>query len=160
MRKKLTWKTTKRKVNDLIPYSKNPRRLTDKQKADLQKSLEKFNLVEIPAINTDNKIIAGHQRIKILQLLGRGDEIIDVRIPDRKLNEKEYKEYLIRSNKNTGEFDFELLADFNKDLLKDIGFDDITISIIFQIEDVLKEKEIDINKISEGCKCPKCGYEW
>ena len=65
----LVWHTDRRRVNDLIPFEKNPRILTDKQLEDLKLSLQKFNLAEIPAINTDNKIIAGHQRIKVLQLL-------------------------------------------------------------------------------------------
>ena len=66
-KEKLEWRTEKRKIKDLIPYEKNPRKLTDKQQKDLKKSLEKFNLVEIPAIDTDNKILAGHQRLKVMQ---------------------------------------------------------------------------------------------
>ena len=81
MIQKLEWKTEQRKISQLIPYEKNPRKLSEKQKADLKKSIEKFNLAEIPAINTDNSILAGHQRLKILKLLGRGNELIDVRIP-------------------------------------------------------------------------------
>ena len=50
----------------------------------LNKSLKKFDVVEIPAIDLDDRILAGHQRIKALQLLGRGDGYIDVRIPNRK----------------------------------------------------------------------------
>ena len=77
----LEWHTEKRKVRDLIPYEYNPRILTDAKKEKLRKSLEKFNLAEIPAVNTDNIIIAGHQRILILMEVGRGDESIDVRVP-------------------------------------------------------------------------------
>ena len=69
---KLVWHNEKRKIDDLIPFEGNPRQMTEKQASDLKKSLEKFNLVEIPAIDTDNKIIAGHQRLKILQVLNRG----------------------------------------------------------------------------------------
>ena len=110
---KLFWKNEKRKVDDLIPYERNPRQMTDKQKEDLQRSLQKFNLVEIPAINTDNKIIAGHQRLKILQILGRGKEVVDVRVPSRKLTPKEFEEYNLRSNKNLGEWNFDELANFD-----------------------------------------------
>ena len=49
------------------PEDVNPRVITDKQMSDLKKSLKKFNLVEIPAIDFDGKILAGHQRIKALQ---------------------------------------------------------------------------------------------
>ena len=110
---KLEWHTTKRKINDLIPYDKNPRKLSKEQEKNLKKSLEQFNLVEIPAIDYDNKIIAGHQRIKVMQILGRGEEEIDVRIPNRKLTQDEYKRYLITSNAVTGDWDFDLLKDFD-----------------------------------------------
>jgi hypothetical protein len=129
MSKKLMWWTTKRKVNDLIPFEKNPRTLSPKQAEALKKSLSKFNLVELPAINTDNKIVAGHQRVKILQLLGRGEEFIEVRIPNRKLTNKEYKEYLLRSNANTGDWNFELLQNFDMDMLLNVGFGDRELSM-------------------------------
>lgn len=120
--KAIKWSTQVRKVKDLIPYDKNPRKITDEQKEQLTKSLKKFNLVEIPAINTDGKIIAGHQRVTILIALGRGKEEIDVRVPNRKLTEAEFKEYNLRSNKNTGEWDFDFLKEFGKDMLGDVGF--------------------------------------
>ena len=62
----IEWHNETRLLSELIPYEFNPRQLTKKQYKDLTKSLKKFNLAEIPAINTDNKIIAGHQRIRIL----------------------------------------------------------------------------------------------
>jgi len=122
---KITFTTEKRRVNDLVPYEHNPRRMTDKQVKDLTKSLEKFGLVEIPVVNKDNTLLAGHQRMKIMQLLGRGDEEIDVRVPNRQLNDKEAQEYNIRSNKNTGDWDFDLLANaFEQSDLLDWGFSD------------------------------------
>jgi len=69
---KLKWHTEQRIINDLIPYKENPRTMNAKQKHDLEESLKRFNLMSIPVINTDNTIISGHQRMKILQLLGRG----------------------------------------------------------------------------------------
>lgn len=122
----MNWNNEKRTLGELIPYEKNPRVLTDKQRKDIEKSLKKFNLVEVPAINLDNKIIAGHQRIKILYELNGPDYEIDVRVPNRLLSEKEYKEYLIRSNANTGEWDWKVLDyDWDKDLLSDWGLEHI-----------------------------------
>lgn len=119
----LTWHTEQRKISDLVPFEHNPRRLTELQAKQLQVSLEKFNLVEIPAINTDNVILAGHQRLKIMQLLGRGEEMTDVRVPNRLLTPEEVKEYVVRSNKNTGEWDFDILANtFDPEALQDWGF--------------------------------------
>ena len=62
----LIWHNEKRIVKELVPYELNPRTLSDEHAEKLKKSLSKFNLVEIPAIDTNNKIIAAHQKIKIL----------------------------------------------------------------------------------------------
>lgn len=105
----LEWTTEKRKVKDLIPYEYNPRILSETKKQKLRDSLEKFNLAEIPAINTDNIIIAGHQRVVVLMEIGRGEELIDVRVPNRELTEQEFKEYNIRSNVAVGDWDIDIL---------------------------------------------------
>jgi len=71
---KLFWKTEKRRVNELVPFEQNPRQMGTREAELLKKSLQDFDLVEIPAVDADNKIIAGHQRLKAMQLLGRGEE--------------------------------------------------------------------------------------
>jgi len=122
----LKWETKKVKVKDLIQLDINPRKISEEKKQKLVESLEKFNLVEIPAVNTDLQIIGGNQRVTALLLVGRGDEEIDVRFPNRKLTKKEVKEYAIISNTHAGEFDFEML---------DLEFADISISELgFEIE--------------------------
>lgn len=107
----LEWRTEQRKVKDLVPYEYNPRTLTEDKKALLIRSIEKFNLAEIPAVNTDNVIIAGHQRVKVLMDIGRGDELIDVRVPSRMLTEQEFKEYNITSNVPVGFWDVDVLEE-------------------------------------------------
>ncbi|MCA9359943.1 DNA modification methylase [Candidatus Kaiserbacteria bacterium] len=119
----LTWHTEERKVDALLPHKKTPRKISKEQADRLKQSLETYGLVEIPAVDLDGTILAGHQRIKALQLLGRGNEQIDVRVPNRKLTEKEAEAYMIGSNSITGEWDFDLLKNFEMDLLADLGFD-------------------------------------
>lgn len=151
--KQLQWTTVQKCVNELIPQEVNPRKITDKQMSDLKRSLKKFNLAEIPAVDLDGKILAGHQRIKALKLLDRGKEIIDVRIPNRKLTEEEVKEYLIGSNKLGGDWDFELLKSFDFETLEFAGFDLIEISKFFDpdkdTEDDDFDPEKEIKKIKE-----------
>lgn len=151
--KQLSWHTENRKINALIPWAKNPRILSDKQLQDLKRSLRRFNLVEIPAIDTDNRIIAGHQRLKVLQLLGRGDEEVEVRLPNRKLTQKEYEEYLLTSNAVTGDWDFEKLKSFDIGLLLDIGFDETDLANIWdqnlEAEDDGFEIEKELAKIKK-----------
>ena len=108
--KKLEWQTKKIKLSSIKEFEYNPRQLSKKQYQDLKKSIKKFNYVEVAAIDFDNTLIAGHQRLRVLKDLEGDDIEIDVRVPNRKLTDKEFKEYLVRSNKNTGEWDYDILA--------------------------------------------------
>ena len=140
---KLEWFTVQKKVDDLIPQKINPRSITKKQLEDLKKSLEKYNLVEIPAVDLDGTILAGHQRIKILKILGRGSDAIDVRVPNRKLTEDEAKGYLIGSNALGGDWDFDLLKDFKIELLTEVGFDPIDLANIWDNDTESKDDGFD-----------------
>ena len=150
---KLTWTTQKRTVDDLVPYEKNPRMMSPKQLEDLTKSLKKFNLVEIPAIDSDNTVLAGHQRLKVLQVLGRGSESIDVRVPNRKLTEKEAEQYLVSSNALGGDWDFEKLKSFDLDLLLDSGLDQMDLSHLWdetlEVTEELFDVEEELKKITK-----------
>ena len=133
----LIWHNEKRKVSSLIPYAKNPRQLTEKQAKDLAKSLDKFGLVDLPAINLDGILIGGHARCKILAMLGRAEEEIEVRVPSRALTDNEFAELNIRLNKNGGEFDFDALANnFDTELLLEAGFESGELGLAEEIEEI------------------------
>lgn len=152
--KKLVWTTIQKKVNNLLPQEINPRKITDKQMVDLKRSITKFNLVEIPAVDHDGTILAGHQRIKALQLLGRGEELIDIRVPNRKLTEKEAEEYLIGSNKLGGDWDYDLLKSFDIDTLTFAGFDQIELAKFWDEDNETKEDTFDVEKELKQIKDP------
>ncbi len=121
------WHNEKRKIKDLVPYVANPRQITDKQAKDLKASLDKFGVADPIIINTDNTIIGGHQRKKILEtLMGVDPDFeIDVRVPDRELTIDESRELNVRLNKNVAEWNFDTLANnFELDDLLDWGFED------------------------------------
>lgn len=143
---KLVWRTESRRVKDLIPCDENPRQINDKQLEDLKKSLKKFNLVEIPAIDTDGTIIAGHQRLKALELLGRGEEEIDVRIPNRPLTKEERERYMITSNAVTGDWDFEKLKIFDYDFLVDVGFEPLELASFWDKDKEVENDDFDTEK--------------
>lgn len=136
----LVWHTEIRKIKDLKEHEKNPRKITKDQLAKLKQSLENFNYVETIVVNLDNTILAGHMRIRALKALGRGKEEIEVRVPNRQLTPKEAEEYLIRSNKNTGEWDWERLAnEWETADLFNWGFTEDEL----QIEDIERIEAID-----------------
>lgn len=149
------WHTETRKVSDLIPYENNPRVISPKQQADLVKSFKKFNLVELPATDIDGKIVAGHQRIKVLILLGRAEENIEVRVPNRKLSEEEYKEYLLRSNANVADWDYEMLKSFDIDLLFEAGLSDMDMSIIWDDHLETEDDDFSVDEEIKKIKTPK-----
>jgi DNA modification methylase len=155
MSTKFSWRTEKRKVADLVPNEENPRTMSPKQVEDLKKSLKKFNLVEIPVIDTEDRVIAGHQRLMAMKLLGRENETIEVRVPNRKLSESEYKQYLLTSNRVHGDWDWEkLAANFDIDTLLTSGFDDADLSHLFDDLSV-EDDEFDVEKELEKIKKPK-----
>ena len=122
----ITWRNEKRKIKDLVPYVANPRQITDQQAKNLKASLERFGVVDPIIVNTDNLIIGGHQRKKILETLINADPdyLVDVRVPDREMTIDEVRELNVRLNKNVAEWDFDVLANnFDVDELLSWGFD-------------------------------------
>lgn len=145
--KKLSWVTETRKISELVPNVKNPRTISPKQIEDLKKSLKKFNVVEIPVIDTQNNVIAGHQRLMVLKLLGRENETIEVRVPNRKLTQSEYDQYLLVSNRVHGDWDWDALSKyFDMDTLTLSGFDDLDLSKIFDVHQEPKVENFDEEK--------------
>jgi len=137
------WHTEARVINTLTPHKDTPRKITKEQTERLKKSLEEFSLVEIPAIDYDGTILAGHQRIKVLKDTGHGEEKIDVRVPNRQLTEGESRNYLIASNAIHADWDFPLLKNFEMELLVGLGFDQCELDAIWAND---LKKEFDVEK--------------
>ena len=156
MSQKLEWHTETRHVSELVPNPKNPRTMSEKQMDDLKKSLNKFGLVELPAIDLDGKILAGHQRLLALRLLGRGKEQVPVRMPNRKLTKAEYEQYLLTSNRVHGDWDYELLAEhFDIDTMLVSGFDDNDLSVVFADSLETTDDGFDVKAEIKKIKKPK-----
>ena len=148
----IKWHNEKRAIRDLIPYEVNPRQITNKQAKDLKASLAKFGIADPLIINTDNMIIGGHQRKKILEtLLGYDpDYQIDVRVPDRELSIDEARELNVRLNKNVADWDFDILANnFELDDLLEWGFDKKELDIDLWAGDPPEDVEPQIDKAEE-----------
>jgi ParB-like chromosome segregation protein Spo0J len=113
-------------IKDLKPAKYNPRQISTKQYNDLKKSIEKFSLVDPIIINKDLTVIGGHQRLKICKELKHTE--IDCVVLD--LSKEDERELNIRLNKNTGDFDMDILAnEFDIDELTDWGFKHIDLDV-------------------------------
>lgn len=152
---KVTWITEKRRVKDLLPYDENPRKMSKEQARQLITSLERFDYVELVAINTDNRIIAGHMRVHAMLKLGWGAKEIEVRMPSHTLSKDECREYLIRSNKNVGDWDSDVLsANFDPKELAEWGFEADELCDILGLDSKLEETDEE-----EEETCPTCGQK-
>lgn len=148
---------TYQNVKELNPAPYNPRKWSDDAIAQLTDSIKSFGLVDPILVNGSpdrkNVVIGGHFRLKVAKDLGIKEvPVVYVDIPDI---ERE-KELNVRLNKNLGDWDYELLAEFDETLLSTIGFDSEEIDAIFDLEvdepetfDLEKElKKLDISKIT------------
>ena len=140
-------KIIERDINDLIAAEYNPRQMTAEQVQALTDSIKRFGLVDPIIINRhkdrENIIIGGHQRVRIARELG----IKTVPCVELELDPIAERELNIRLNKNTGEWDWDALANYfdvgelcewgfdEAELLKDIGLD--------RVEDI----EVDENRL-------------
>lgn len=134
----------------------NPRKHSKEQSDQLKESIKRFGMVDPIICNSaperQNVTIGGHFRAEVARELGMTTvPVVYVNIPDI---EKE-KELNIRLNKNQGEFDLELLAEFDETFLADIGFSSEDLDNIFPTEeqteifDLKKELDkLDIKQIS------------
>ncbi|MFA6896863.1 MAG: DNA modification methylase [Patescibacteria group bacterium] len=131
----------------------NPRNLSEKREKDLTESIKRFGLVDALIVNKNisrkNVLIGGHQRYAIAKKLGYTEmPVVFVDLP----LEKE-KELNLRLNRNTGEWNLDLLREFDIDLLLDIGFDDNDLAGIWdenlEIEDDNFDSEKELEKAKE-----------
>ena len=149
-----------KQIDDLIFAEYNPRQLSDDQYKHLKDSISRFGLVD-PIIINKNKdrkdiIIGGHQRVKVARTMGI-DEVPCVEID---LTYDKEKELNVRLNKNTGSWDYDVLANtFDIDELIDWGFDEKELSL--DIFDEEKEGLIDDDAIPEDVESVcKLGDLW
>lgn len=143
----LEWHVERIAWRDMIPYEFNPRKMSANMKQKLRESYTKFGNVELPVLDYDNMIIAGHQRQSVKMVDGFGDELTDVVKPNRKLTDKEYKEYNVISNALKGDFVGEILAEHFQEVedLADYGLMLDEVSAVMDKEDATKiEAEMPI----------------
>lgn len=127
----------KRKIEELIPASYNPRKdldVVDQEYLALKSSIERFGLV-VPIIEnkTTGNLVGGHQRLRILKDLGYTE--VDVCIIE--LEEKKEKALNLALNRIKGDWDKKALANIAQEIrlagidLKTLGFSKGEIDTMF-----------------------------
>lgn len=128
------------KISDLKSAQYNPRKWDEQQLGKLAESISKYGVVD-PIIVNDSKerrniVIGGHMRVQAALEVGLTEiPVVYLDIPD----ETREKELNLRLNKNSGSWDYELLADFDESLLADVGFDSKELDGIFDLKEITPE---------------------
>ncbi len=142
-------------IDTLVVNEKNPRKWTKEQKEALKESIIRFGAVDPILVNSNeerkNIVIGGHFRLEVCKELGH----TEVPVVFLNLTPEKEAELNIRLNKNLGEWNFELLAEFDESLLSEIGFSSEELDNIFSLDDKeepfnLEEqlKKLNIQKIN------------
>jgi len=177
---KINWSTKKVKIKDLIPNEKNPRKIKGASFENLKRKIENLGLFTIPTVCEKGILLTFHQRLKALISLGYGEELIDVRYPDRELSEEEKKQITLASNINDGVWDIDILKSDFQDLdFKSLGLEIDLGKNLSELETenvepvypivakaaekystiiIVSESEIDMNHLLDlfGMKTEKC----
>lgn len=133
---------------------KNPRKWTAEAIKQLKESIRLYGIVDPLIVNSaqarKNIIIGGNFRAKILKEMGvETVPVVYLNIPE----EKRERELQLRLNKNTGEWDINLLAEFDESLLSTIGFSSEELDDIFPTVETPEtfdlKKELDKLNITE-----------
>lgn len=145
------------KVGSLKASTYNPRKWDQSAIDGLTESIKRFGLVDPLLANSSkerkNIVIGGHFRLKVAKDMGFKEvPVVYLDIPD----ETKERELNLRLNKNQGDWDYEILAEFDESLLADVGFGSEELDSIFDIDvdepdsfDLEKElKKLDITKIT------------
>ena len=139
-----------RDINSLIFAEYNPRQLTKDQYQNLKDSISRFGLVDPIIVNKNkerkNIIIGGHQRIRVAKDM----DIEFVPVLEVDLTYEKERELNIRLNKNTGEWNWDELANsFDIAELTDWGFNESQLVGFSDLDySILDDEEVD-NEIDE-----------
>lgn len=143
-------------IGELKKAEYNPRKWSKEQMEQLKESIKRFGIVDPILVNSfedrKNIILGGHFRLEAMRELGYTEApVVYISISDI----AKEMELNIRLNKNQGEFDLDLLSEFDQSFLSDIGFDNGELEEIFVDDTDTENDEFDVQKELESIKVPQ-----
>lgn len=133
-------------LRDLLPAAYNPRRISDAALSGLQKSLERFGLVQ-PIIwnQRTSTIVGGHQRVKALIQMGRTEaQVVVVDLPE---SEEKALNVALNSPAISGEFTDDLqdllleIESSDAELFEDLRLGELRIDIVLEPAPLLTDPD-------------------
>lgn len=142
-------------LSELNPAPYNPRTWNEGALAQLCESIQRFGFLDPVIANNHpdrkNVVVGGHMRLAAAKKLGMSEvPVIFVTIPSL----KKEQELNLRLNRNTGQWDFDLLKQLDLDLLLEVGFDDSDLSHIWDEALSIEDDAFDVEKALDEIKIP------
>ncbi len=125
------------KVKDIKTGFGNPRKIGKKEAEELEESLEKYGDFGLFLIDEHDNVIAGNQRLAILQRKDGDIEVLCKRLVG--YTKSELRAINIKDNTHSGEWDLEELAKWTADLNIDLG---VKLDNKDQMQKTIKEMEL------------------
>lgn len=147
-------------TGSLLPYPGNPRSWGDKEKRDVVKSLKKFGWTSPLLVNTapgrENIVLSGNLRLECaISLHIATVPVVKIYIDDP---EKE-KEILLRMNVLNGDWDMELLKDFDINVILEAGFKEFELAGMWDDSLETDDDDFDVEAELEKITAPKTKLE-
>ncbi len=152
-KEKIVWRTEQRLVEGLKNWDKNPRKISKESLARLKEKIISNGFHDIILIDTNETILSGNQRKKILQELGVKE--VTVLLPNRPLTEDERNRIALESNFHEGEWNYEALKAFDLGTLTIVGFDKIELAKFWDKDKEALDDNFDVAKELKDITTPQ-----
>lgn len=128
----MKWTTEQREVSGLKTWEENPRTIDEKSFQEIESSMEQDGDWGILVVDVDGTVVSGNQRLKALQKRGG---VVDVKVPDRKLTDKERRRIALRANRTKGKDNWDILANWDKEDLLAGWFNEKDIDRLIDVQE-------------------------
>jgi ParB-like chromosome segregation protein Spo0J len=150
------------KISEIKLNPNNPRLIKDDKFEKLVNSIKEFpEMLKIRPIvvNKDMIILGGNMRFKACKEAGLKE--IPVIVANELTNDQE-REFLIKDNVSGGEWDWDLLNDWDKDELDAWGLDvpEFEIDPDIDFDNINSNEDRESSKPVKQVACPSCGHNF
>jgi len=124
----ITWTNCQVRLGELKEWEGNPAEIGKEAAGRLVESFNEFGQVQALAIDPDNRLIDGHQRLSVWLHKFGADMLVDCRQSSRLLTDKERQKIAVYlRSAAVGRYNWDIIANWDTGDLKEWGFDSHTL---------------------------------